>query len=118
MPAFKIQEETTLSIQKYFSRLVIVFGMTLLVAGCAGTSGTQTDSATAAVNNMAATEGAEEEECLLLKMTGTNIPKKYCSSKATWIALGKKDRQIAREYTRQMNERSGILEQVVDGGAF
>ena len=111
MSASLLTKESKKSLAQNSIQLALALGVLILAAGCAGTPpAARNDAALAS----ALTESAEgvpegmEEECILLKLTGTNIPKKYCSSKSTWEALSKENRDIAREYTRQMAERSGI----------
>lgn len=76
--------------------LLMLLFVTHLTASCAGTPR----------DDLAAAEGI----CLRIMITGTNIPREECRSKAAWDALAEADREIASEYFRQTGQRSGLME--------
>lgn len=83
-----------------------LFLLTALLTTACSTTAPEADVASATAGNA----GQAEEVCLLLKLTGTNIPKKYCRTPGEWEQLAANDRDIAREFLSQTQQRSGILE--------
>ena len=94
MNAFELLLSNIGKIQaKTLSLKLFVLTMVLLGASCAGP-------------NVARMEDDPNQVCLLLKLTGTNIPKKQCKTKEAWEALAKEDREVSDEYFRQTSQAS------------
>ena len=88
--------------------LLMLLLVTHLTVSCAGTPR----------DDLAAAEGDAEQICLRIMITGTNIPRQECRSKAAWDALAESDREIASEYFRQTGQRSGLMEPTESASPF
>ncbi len=103
----KIKETVT----NFPAKLVFVLGVAVLTAACASEPG---KDAASAANASAKTDevagNGEEMQCKYIKVTGTNLPQKFCKTKALWEAMDKASKSVADEYMRQTNQNATKLE--------
>jgi hypothetical protein len=91
-------------------RALLALAAALLACGCAGTAGDAAGDVGNGANAVAASnvsEGGEPLICRNEQVTGTNFRERVCLTAEGWKALQASERRSAREFGRQMNERSG-----------
>lgn len=88
------------------TRAAFVLAAAFAIAGCASSDTDATAEANAvAPRNVSAT--GEPLICRNEQVTGTNFRERVCLTAEGWKALQAAERRGAREFNRQLNERSG-----------
>ncbi|MGV3590680.1 MAG: hypothetical protein ACO1PZ_03255 [Gammaproteobacteria bacterium] len=85
-------------------RVALALTMALAISACAS-SDTDAEGNAVAPRNVSAT--GEPLICRNEQVTGTNFRERVCLTAEGWKALQNSERRSAREYNRQLNERSG-----------
>lgn len=92
------------SLLKPTMRAVLALSAAIAIVGCAS-SGTDAEGNAVASRDVSAT--GEPLICRNEQVTGTNFRERVCLTAEGWKALQAAERRGAREFGRQMNERSG-----------
>lgn len=93
------------SLLKPTMRAALALFAAIAVAGCASSDTDGTEANAVAPRNVSAT--GEPLICRNEQVTGTNFRDRVCLTAEGWKALQNAERRSAREFNRQVNERSG-----------
>jgi len=110
MSVYLTAGKTKEKVDRFPAKLVLVVGFAMLIAACASEPGKDAAAAGASDKSADVATNGEDMQCKYIKVTGTNLPQKFCKTKAMWEAMDKASKSVADEYMRQTNQNATKLE--------